>query len=127
MCAVRIKKAAAIRAPIFNELLRRNGALRNRLSVDGLLFLNRSAIRISNDIACAIFFIDFDYLLLNQLGCVVRAETLRYAAGDEYQRTYKAEWQTNPKCRARQVHPELADGVHLAPRDTANESDGQCA
>ena len=64
-------------------------------------------------------------LRIDELRGVVRLEILRHALPDQEQSAQNANRHQHPERRARHVHPEVAEGVLFAPRDPANDGDGQ--
>ena len=114
MRAVCIEEPAAVSSEFFDELLRGHRALRDGLFRDGL----RRSFAVSAG--------GGDLEWLHEFHGVVGLKVLYYAFGDQNQGTHNAEGQQNPQAAPNQVDPEIANGLHLAPSDAADEGDGEC-
>ncbi len=113
MRAVGVEEAAAVRAEHLDRFLRGHRALRDDLLGDGL----RGGLAVGARHG--------DLLRLNQRGFVVGPEILHHSLRHKDQRHDQAYRQQHPQKAARQIHPEISDGLALAPRDAANHGDGQ--
>src|SRR6185369_2929918 len=102
MGTVGIKEAAAVGAPLLDELLRCDRPLRDQLPGWS------TSLRI------------------DKLCGVVRAEVLNYSLRHQQQRSDQAKRQQHPKRRARHVNPEVSDGLTLLSCDAANKRNCQC-
>src|ERR1700681_830787 len=121
MGAIGVKKAAAVRSPLFNNFLRRYRTLRDRLLDDGI----HHWLTIPADNRLSVIPDLLNLHWLNQGGLVIRPEILHYSLRNKQQRAKHAKRQQNPKAGARHINPKVPDGRHLPPRDAPNKSDRQ--
>ena len=113
MRRVRIEEPAAVGPQHLDRLLRGHRPLRDRLRRHHRR--HRFAI-----CACRGY-----RLRLHQRRRVVGLEVLHHALRHQRQRIHQADRQQHPQRSARQVHPEVAQRLRLAPRDAADERDRQ--
>ena len=121
MRAVGVEEAAAVGAELLDDLLRGHRSLRDRLRGDRIH--HRLAAGVNRRLAIGADVLDL--LRLHQLYRVVGPQVLHHALRDQHQRAHNAERQQHPQAGADQVHPEIADGLHLAAGNAANEGNRQ--
>ena len=121
MSAVGVEKTATIRAQHLDRFLRRDWTLGDHLVGDRihhrLAILAHRRLPVSPKVR--------HLLRLDQFGRVIRPEVLHHALRNQKQRINNAGRQQHPERGPRQVNPEIADGLFLAPRNAANERNRQ--
>ncbi len=122
--AVGVEEPAPVGPQFLDELLGGHRPLGNRLLGDVHGLLHRLTARVLDDIALRVLLIDLRRLRVDDLRRVIGTEVLHHPLRDEKERADNAEGQQHPEGGAYEVHPEVADGLRLAPRDAADEGDG---
>ena len=121
MSTVGVEETAAVGAVLLDDLLRSHWPLRDGLRCNRIHY--RLAFGIDGRLAVGIHMLHL--LRFDQLRRVVRLQVLHHSLRDQQQRADHAERQQHPQDAANHVYPEVADGLHLPPRDAANEGDRQ--
>ena len=113
MRAIGVEEASAVGSQFLDHFLRSGGAKRNCLFFDDL------RRRFPAGVGC------LHGLGIYHLSRCIRLEILRHTLPDQEKRTQNAYRHEHPERRPRHVHPEIAEGILFAPRDSANDGDGQ--
>lgn len=121
MGGIGVEEPAAVGAELLDALLGGERAHRQRLRVGGKRFLRRIAGRILERVARRVGLL----LLIGQrlrrayilVGAEVLDHTLRHERNGEHQR----ERHQDIECRAREIHPHVADSVRTVAREPADQ------
>src|SRR5581483_1052940 len=97
--------------------LRSNWTLRNGLVCNDIHHL--IAMGVKDRLARCVYL--WDLHRLDELRGIVGLEILHHSLRHKNQRAHNAHWQKYPKIASDQIDPEVADGVHLAASNSANE------
>src|SRR2546423_860009 len=121
MCAVGVEESSAVRAPLFDDLLRGDWPLGNALISDGVD--HRLAGCIHHGLTISVYYL---YLLwFDELHGVVRLQVLRNSLPDQQKRPHYTKRKQYPKRAANEIDPKISDRFLFPAHNAANERNGQ--